>query len=149
VALLEDDSKFLLEDGNNFELESDIDFGPWIPMESGQYSGRLYQFKVELTTDHPDQTPVVQQLGYQMQMESRTESSATIASGTGAKVVTFANAFYQEPSIGLTVSNLTSGDYCQITSPSRLGFTVTFYDSSNAVIDRSFEYAANGYGVQL
>ena len=149
VALLEDDSKFLLEDGNNFELESDIDFGPWIPMESGQYSGRLYQFKVELTTDHPDQTPVVQQLGYQMQMESRTESSATIASGTGAKVVTFANAFYQEPSIGLTVSNLTSGDYYQITSPSRLGFTVTFYDSSNAVIDRSFEYAANGYGVQL
>lgn len=149
VALLEDDDKLLLEDGDNFKLESNIDFGPWIPMESGQYSGRLYQFKVELITDHPDQTPVVQQLGYHMQMESRTESSATIASGTGAKVVTFANAFYQEPSIGLTVSNLTSGDYYQITSPSRLGFTVTFYDSSNAVIDRSFEYAANGYGVQL
>ena len=81
-------------------------------------------------------------------MESRTESSGTIASGAGAKVVTFTNAFYQEPSIGLTVSNLTSGDYYQITSPSRLGFTVTFYNSSNAAIDRNFEYAATGYGVQ-
>tara|TARA_R110000851_G_scaffold248438_2_gene400944 strand:- start:1250 stop:4684 length:3435 start_codon:yes stop_codon:yes gene_type:complete len=149
VTLLEDADKLLLEDGNDFELESDIDYGPWIPMESGQYSGRLYQFKAELTTDHLDQTPVVQELGYHIQMESRTESSATIASGAGAKVVTFANAFYQEPSIGLTVSNLTSGDYYQITSPSRLGFTVTFYNSSNAAIDRSFEYAATGYGVQL
>ena len=148
VTLLEDGDKLLLEDSNDFELESDVDYGPWIPMESGQYSGRLYQFKVELTTDHPDQTPVVQELGYHIQMESRTESSGTIASGAGAKVVTFTNAFYQEPSIGLTVSNLTSGDYYQITSPSRLGFTVTFYDSSNAAIDRNFEYAATGYGVQ-
>ena len=62
VTLLEDGDKLLLEDSNDFELESDIDYGPWIPMESGQYSGRLYQFKVELTTDHPDQTPVVQEL---------------------------------------------------------------------------------------
>ena len=145
--MLEDDNGDL--DKEQFELESDVDFGPWIPMESGQYSGRLYQFKVELTTDHPDQTPVVQELGYTMQMESRTESSSIIASGAGAKVVTFANAFYQEPSIGLTVSNLTSGDYYQITSPSRLGFTVTFYNSSNAAVDRNFEYAANGYGVEL
>lgn len=149
VTLLEDDDKLLLEDGNDFELESDIDYGLWTPMESGEYSGRLYQFKVELTTDHPDQTPVVQELGYHIQMESRTESSGIIASGAGAKVVTFANAFYQEPSIGLTVSNLTSGDYYQITSPSRSGFTVTFYNSSNAAIDRNFEYSAIGYGVEL
>jgi|TARA_R100000084_G_scaffold32111_2_gene12377 hypothetical protein len=149
VTLMEDGSKLLLEDGNDIEQESDVDFGDWTPMESGQFFGRVFQFKVELTTDHPDQTPVVQELGYNMQMESRTEFSDIISSGAAPKAVTFANAFYQEPSIGLTVSNLTSGDYYQITSTSRQGFTVTFYDSSDTVISRNFEYAASGYGVEL
>ena len=148
VFLLEDGDKLLLEDSDSFELESDVDYGAWIPMESGRYSGRLFQFKTELTTAHPDQTPVVQQLGYTLSMESRTESSAVIASGAGPKAVTFVNGFYQTPSIGLTAFNLTSGDYYVITSETRLGFTVTFYDSSDTAIDRNFEYAANGYGVQ-
>mgnify|MGYP003649041500 CR=1 FL=1 len=148
VFLLEDGDKLLLEDSDSFELESDIDYGAWIPMESGRYSGRLFQFKTELTTAHPDQTPVIQQLGYTLSMESRTESSAVIASGAGSKAVTFVNGFYQTPSIGLTAFNLTSGDYYVITSETRLGFTVTFYNSSDTAIDRNFEYAANGYGVQ-
>ena len=71
-----------------------------------------------------------------------------IASGAGSKAVTFVNGFYQTPSIGLTAFNLASGDYYVITSETRLGFTVTFYDSSDTAIDRNFEYAANGYGVQ-
>ena len=147
-VLLEDGDKLLLEDGDNIDLESDIDFGDWVPMESGAYSGRLFQFKAELTTAHLDQTPVIQQLGYTLSMESRIESSAVIASGAGAKAVTFVNPFYQTPSLGLTAFNLASGDYYVITLATKLGFTVTFYNSSNAAVDRNFEYAANGYGVQ-
>ncbi|NDH03323.1 MAG: hypothetical protein EBY40_09395 [Marivivens sp.] len=105
--LLEDGNFFLLEDGTDkIQMESDIDFGPWVPMESGRHTGRQFQFKAELTADHIDQTPVVDELGYTMQMESRTESSATIASGAAAKAVTFTNAFYQEPGIGITAFNL-------------------------------------------
>lgn len=148
VFILEDGDKLLLEDSDSFELESDVEYGDWVPMESGRYSGRLFQFKTELTTTHADQTPVVEQLGFTLSMESRTESSAVVASGAGSKAVTFVNGFYQTPSIGLTASNLTSGDYYVITSATRLGFTVTFYDSSDTAIDRNFEYAANGYGVQ-
>ena len=147
--LLEDGDFFLLEDGTDkIEMESDIDFGPWIPMESGRFTGRQFQFKCELSSDHVDQTPVVDELGFTMQLESRTESSTTIASGAGAKVVTFSNAFYQEPSIGITAFNLASGDYYEVTSASRTGFTVTFFNSSNAAIDRNFQFQAVGYGTE-
>ena len=147
--LLEDGDFFLLEDGTDkIQMESDIVFGDWVPMESGRYTGRQFQFKAELSTAHVDQTPLVDELGYTMQLESRTESSATIASGVGAKVVTFANGFYQEPSLGITASNLASGDYYEVTSASRTGFTITFYDSSNTAIDRNFQYQAVGYGTE-
>ena len=146
--LLEDADFFLLEDGNKIQMESDIDFGPWIPMESGRYSGRQFQFKVELQSFHSDQTPLIEELGYVMQLESRTESSATIASGEAAKAVTFTNAFYQEPNVGITAFNLATGDYYEVTSTSRTGFTVTFYNSSNTAVDRNFQYQAVGYGTQ-
>ncbi len=146
--LLEDGSFFLLEDGDKIQMESDLDFGPWIPMESGRYSGRQFQFKVELQSFHSDQTPLVDELGYVMQLESRTESSATIASGAAAKVVTFTNAFYQEPNVGITAFNLATGDYYEVTSTSRTGFTVTFYNSSNTAVDRNFQYQAVGYGTE-
>jgi hypothetical protein len=144
--LLENGDFLLLEDGNKIQMESDIDFGPWQPMESGRYTGRQFQFKCDLTSEVTDQTPVVDELGYTMQLETRTESSATIASGAGAKAVTFTNAFYQTPNIGITAFDLDSGDYYRVTSTSRTGFTVTFYNSSNTAVDRDFQYQAVGYG---
>jgi len=147
--LLEDGDFFLLEDGTDkIQMESDLDFGPWIPMESGRFTGRQFQFKTELEAFSTDQTPVVDELGFTMQLESRTESSDTIASGAGAKVVTFVNAFYQTPSIGVSASNLASGDYYEVTSATRTGFTVTFKNSSDAAIDRNFQYQAVGYGTE-
>tara|TARA_B100001094_G_scaffold331007_1_gene397919 strand:+ start:1146 stop:4574 length:3429 start_codon:yes stop_codon:yes gene_type:complete len=147
--LLEDGDFFLLEDGTDkIQMESDLDFGPWIPMESGRFTGRQFQFRAELETFHLDQTPIVDELGFTMQLETRTESSDTIASGAGAKVVTFANAFYQTPSIGVSASNFASGDYYEVTSATRTGFTVTFKNSSDAAIDRNFQYQAVGYGTE-
>jgi len=146
--LLETGDNLLLETDDKFELELDIDFGAWFPMFSGVIAGRQFQFKAELSSASEDETPVVDELGFQLVMESRTENSATIQSGAGAKAVTFTKAFYQTPSLGLTAFNLASGDYYVITSPTRSGFTVTFYDSTDTEIDRQFQYVASGYGTE-
>jgi len=48
--------------------------------------------------------------------------------------------------VGISASNLTSGDYYAITSKSASGFTITFYNSGDSVVDRTFDYVAKGYG---
>lgn len=137
---------FLLEDGDKLLQESSTEFGDWRVLEKASFVGRTFQFKCELEADHPDQTPLVEELGYQVSIPSRTESSGTIASGAAAKAVTFTNAFYQTPSVGVTAFNLASGDYYEVTSVTRTGFTVHFKDSSNSSIDRNFQYVAAGFG---
>ena len=137
--LLEDDSKFSQEDSSVFE-----DF---VPMENGRYTGRLFQFKLELSSEYNDQTPLIDELGYQLLFENRTESNS-MSSGTGAKAVTFDKAFYQTPKLGITASNMESGDYYVISSESRTGFSITFFNSFNAAIDRTFAYQANGFGAE-
>ena len=63
-------------------------------------------------------------------------------------MVTFTDAFYQEPGVGITAFNLASGDYYEVTSASRTGFTITFFNSSNTAISRNFQYQAVGYGTE-
>nr|BAR25971.1 phage-related protein tail component-like protein [uncultured Mediterranean phage uvMED]BAR26006.1 phage-related protein tail component-like protein [uncultured Mediterranean phage uvMED]BAR26029.1 phage-related protein tail component-like protein [uncultured Mediterranean phage uvMED]BAR26056.1 phage-related protein tail component-like protein [uncultured Mediterranean phage uvMED]BAR26072.1 phage-related protein tail component-like protein [uncultured Mediterranean phage uvMED] len=144
--------KILYEDNSNIEQNSDLVFDDWIPLENNAYMGRTFQFKAVLTTDHVDQTPIVDQLGVTLQFERRTENSGTIASGATSKAVLFENAFYTdadtEVAVGITAFNLQSGDYYRLTSVTGTGFTITFYNSSDTVIDRDFQYTAIGYGTQ-
>ena len=125
---------------------------------NGTYKGRGFKFKVNLTSEDPDQDIKVSQLGYTASFQRRTEqSTTTIASGAGAKVITFTDSFFTGtsaiggvnsnlPSIGITAQNMASGDYFELSSISGTGFTVHFKNSSNASIDRNFTYQAVGFG---
>ena len=99
----------------------------------------------------------LQQAGYTATMPSRTEQSAVIASGAGAKAVTFTAPFFVGtsalgnlnnflPSVNISPQNMASGDYFELSSISGTGFTVHFKNSSNASIDRNFTYSAVGFG---
>ena len=125
---------------------------------NGTYKGRGFKFKVNLTSDDPDQDIRVFQLGYTASFQRRTEqSTTTIASGAGAKVITFTDSFFTGtsaiggvnsnlPSIGITAQNMASGDFFELSNISGTGFTVHFKNSSNASIDRNFTYQAVGFG---
>ena len=80
-----------------------------------------------------------------------------IASGTGTKSVTFANAFFtgtttllgansKLPTVGITANNMQSGDYFTLSNITGTGFDVAFFNSSDVGIDRNFNYSAVGYG---
>ena len=125
---------------------------------NGTYKGRGFKFKVNLTSEDPDQDIRVFQLGYTASFQRRTEqSTTTIASGAGAKAVTFTDSFFTGtsaiggvnsnlPSVGITAQNMASGDFFELSSISGTGFTVHFKNSSNASIDRNFTYQAVGFG---
>jgi len=145
--ITEDGDKILLEDGSDLLQESSQTYGVWTPMESGRYTGRVFQFKVDLSSTTVDQTPIIDELGYTLQFENRTESGG-YESGTGAKVVTYAKAFYQTPKLGITSSDMASGDRYAISSETRTGFTINFYNSSGSGVSRNFQFQANGYGTE-
>ena len=126
---------------------------------NGAYKGRGFKFKVILNTTDPAQNIKVSELGYTATFQRRTEQSATaIASGSGVKNITFSSPFFTGtsallgansnlPSIGITATdNITSGDYFQVTNISSTGFSVHFKDSSNASINRNFNFSAVGFG---
>jgi len=127
----------------------------WQEFANGTFNGRAFEFKAELTSNNMSQNILIDALGYEASFQQRQEQSmATIASGAGAKTVTFDKAFYTAggtvfPSVGITAQNMGSGDYFTVSSVTGTTFTVTFRNSAGVAVDRNFTYTATGYGKAL
>ena len=124
---------------------------------NGTFKGRGFQFRITIDTSDTAQNMNLQQAGYTATMPSRTEQSSVIASGAGAKAVTFTAPFFVGtsalgnlnsflPSVNISPQNMATGDFFELSSISGTGFTVHFKNSSNASIDRNFTYSAVGFG---
>ena len=121
----------------------------WQEFSNAIIRGRGFQFKAVATSDDPAQNVIVTQLGVDMELQQRTEQSATLTSGTSAYAVTFANAFFQAPNVGITAYNMASGDFYAVTAITATGFLVAFKSSSEIGVSRQFAYTAVGFGRQL
>ena len=125
---------------------------------NGTFKGRTFKFKCVLSTQDTNQDIRVSQLGYFAEFQRRTEqSTTTIASGAGAKSITFDHPFFtgtsallgvnsNPPAIGITAFNMASGDFFELSSITGTGFTVHFKNSSGSSVDRNFNFTAIGFG---
>ena len=111
--------------------------------------GRAFQFKTIATSTSESQNIIIDELGAELELQQRTESTGSLTSGAGSYAVTFDEAFYQAPAVGITAYNMATGDYYTVASQTRTGFTITFYDSTASVISRDFTYIATGYGREI
>jgi len=131
----------------------------WQSLTNASYRARAFEFRLNASV--PEGTGerfLCEELGFKGEMNRRSENALLpIQSGAGTKAVTFESAFWsgtarfggvnsQLPSIGITAQNFDAGDYFQVTNVTGSGFSVTFYDSSNTPVDKTFSYQALGYG---
>lgn len=121
----------------------------WQRFDVSDFKARAIEFRAKLTTTDEQATPAVSYLEVQLDMGDRTESGDDIVSGAGAKAVTFNKAFQSTPSIGIGAQDLQTGDYYSLSSKSRTGFTITFYDSTDTAVSRTFDYVAKGTGREV
>ena len=133
-------------------------WGNWQEFVNGTFKGRAFQFRADMTSTDVAQNILIDELGYSATFQRRQEqSTGTVASGAGAKAVSFANAFWSgtaslggtnayPPSVGITAQNMQTGDFFEVSSVTGTGFTVTFKNSSGTAVDRNFTWSAVGYG---
>lgn len=121
----------------------------WQTFQVSDFKCRGLEFRARLTTTDDQATPAVSYLSVQLDMGDRTESGDDVVSGAGAKAITFSKAFQATPAIGIGAQDLQTGDYYTLSSKSRTGFTITFYNSSDTAVSRTFDYVAKGYGREV
>jgi len=134
---------------NGNPAATDPTYTAWQPLITGTRQGRGFEFKVVATSRDVTQNIFIEELGAIVTMSSRQETGNNITSGASTYAVTFTNAFYQAPSIGISAQNMNTGDYYVLSSVSRTGFSIVFRNSSGSAVSRTFDYQALGHGKQL
>lgn len=75
-----------------------------------------------------------------------SQSGAAIVSSVSGTTISFSSSFFSSPALTITPHDGESGDYFRITSSDEYGFTVTFYDSTDAAVSRTFDWIATNGG---
>tara|TARA_R110001592_G_scaffold146983_5_gene371367 strand:+ start:2833 stop:6174 length:3342 start_codon:yes stop_codon:yes gene_type:complete len=137
------DAKLQISTSNDNSTYSD--FADYI---LGDYKARYIKLRVKMTTTNADSTPAISALSATIDMPDRTVAVANTASTTasGGKAITFSPAFKDLQGLGISASNLATGDFYELSSKSATGFTIKFKNSSGSVVDRSFDFVAKGFG---
>ena len=112
------------------------------------YKGRFFKFRLRLANANNKTRAFVSGISVTVNMEKRIESENDVVSGTSAKVITFGKPFFATPAIGISAENMASGDFYTISSKSKTGFSIAFTNSSSSGISRTFDYVAQGFGLQ-
>jgi|TARA_R100000030_G_scaffold62773_3_gene47545 hypothetical protein len=116
--------------------------------QQGTFRGKFFKFKAKLISLNNQSRALVKGLTITLNLQNRQETGEDVSSGAGTYSVTFTNPFYANPNINVTGQNMSSGDYFVVANKSISGFDVTFYNSSNSAISKTFDYQANGYGLK-
>jgi hypothetical protein len=118
----------------------------WKPFVIGDYTARAFEWRVVLTSVETGITPRITELEVSVDMPDRVAEGHDIASNAAGDAITFSPAFKETPAIGISAQNLATGDYYTITSKSRTGFTIRFFNASGTGISRTYDWTAKGYG---
>ena len=116
--------------------------------QQGTFKGKYFKFRARLISLNNQARALVKGLTVSLNLQNRQETGDDVASGVGTYNVTFTNPFYANPNINVTAQNMATGDYFVVANKSTTGFDITFYDSTNTAISRTFDYQAQGYGLK-
>ena len=112
----------------------------------GEYEARYFKFRVVLISRDNASTPVVSQVTVSIDMQDRIFSGNDIVSGTSTKSITFDSPFKTTGyAVGVTGQGMASGDYFTVTNKTVSGFDVSFFNSSNTGVSKTFDFIAKGF----
>jgi len=124
-------------------------FIDWRSFTIGDFSGRIFQFRLRLVSLNPSVSPRVFEGKIKADMPDRQASGENIIAPSLGQNIVFDPQFYgpsPAPAIAISQDNAQSGDRYEITNKSLAGFTINFYDSGGTPVSRQFDYLVKGYG---
>jgi len=155
-------AKLEVSETNDDPASESATWGVWKTINVGNFSGRGFKFRTTLTRpeDNPDESILVDQLGYKGSMVDRTERSVgAVASESSAETtITFDKPFFTGttalsgsttaylPSVGVNINNMSSGDYVEMGTVTGSDFKFTIKNSSGNIVSRNFTWLASGWG---
>jgi hypothetical protein len=124
----------------------------WIVFSIADQSARAFEFGIWLDGSADGRiSPAVSRLGVVVDMTDRHVAEKNLLTGTapGGLFVPFEPPFKALKAVTVSNANIATGETLQVVSSSAGGATFLAKSAAGAVISRTFDYHAIGYGVEI
>lgn len=120
----------------------------WIQLSSTEVSLQYAEFKLVLTSNVPNVSPVVSYLAIRVEAKNRVEGLEDVVSNnvTGISHVVYAAPFHSTPAVAIVAQNMESGDWYEVYDKDEYGFYIRFKNSAGTPVSRTFDWVAKGFG---
>jgi hypothetical protein len=122
----------------------------WKKFIMGDFTARIFQFRLKLISYVPSVTPRVFNGVIKADMPDRFEAyNNLMSSATETTKIIYTPPFKgpgTTPNIQITQDNSQSGDYFVISNKSLNGFEIIFYDVNDNQVERQFDASVRGFG---
>jgi len=122
---------------------------PWRKFTIGDFTGRIFQFRLKLVSKKPSISPRVFDGVIKADMPDRTVDFNNLTVPSPGLAVVYDPAFAgpgTTPSIQVTQDAAQQGDYFVLSNKTLAGFTINFYDKNNVAVSRQADFSCKGYG---
>lgn len=123
--------------------QADGVFSGWQSFSPGTYLGRIFDFRLRLTSDNAAVSPFVSTWEVAVDVPDRIDS-AEVTTPAGPLTVVFVKPFNATPKIQATIQNAQAGDDVVVSGISQNGMTLTV-KSGGSNVSRTIHYLAQGY----
>jgi len=117
----------------------------WIKFYVGDYTCRAYKFKIEAYSGSVIHQIEISDLGVTVDMPDRVQGERNVSLDAGGSNISYDEAFHATPTVGITIVNMSTGDYLVLTNESSTGFTAQVKDSGGNGVARTINWQARGY----
>lgn len=120
-------------------------WSPWRPCEVGDFTGRIFQFRIRMQSFDPLVRAVVDDGLIEVDVKDRIDRFSDLAVPSTGLTVNFDPAFMEPPTLAVTTENTTASRHA-ITAKSRTSFTVQLFNASGVAVAGQVDVLALGYG---
>lgn len=118
----------------------------WRTLVVGDYTTRAYKFKLECASGDITHQINIADLTITIDAPDRTQrGSGLYTSSSATTSISYDSSFKAVPALGLTVLDMATGDYVQVTSETMSGFDIDVRNSGGSRVIRKFNYLATSY----
>ncbi len=119
------------------------EWSTWKKFQVADVNARGIQLKVQFSSDQ-EGAEQFRMSGLQLLIDM---SAKVIGENDkSATSITYLENFYERPNLVVTPKNMVSGDYMTLSSESKTGFSVNFFNASDGAVTRNYNYLAKGIG---
>ena len=125
----------------------DSEWSDWRPVHVGDFTGRLFQFRIQLRSYSPDVRPVVSDGLIEIDMPDRIDSVYDVSIPVAGADIVYDPSFRNVPAVAVSIDGSVDPLIANVTARSRQGFHVQLINAIDGAPEAGrIDWISRGYG---